>query len=338
MSARPRADLKRLLCRASGLLARLALLLSAVAVATVPSLVLPSAAPARRKPATVAPAAAAAAATTTTTTTTGGETATAPGETPPSPPQQSGSGTKSEAQGQPEGGAGGERHSGRLGACEVQIEVAPRHLTAGESAALSGSVTCPSASQVVEQTVTVLRHSVGTPGTSVVGTATPEASGAFHLTTEALDGDSVFYAHVQGDRRARASVQVAPLVTIAATPTATQLSIGAHQSAASPSAGGTVTFSGTVTPNEVGRRVVLERKGANVEGGWHPVAVGTVGAEGKYSITHTFGIPGDASVRVIVPANRTLLAGVSESLTYQIARRPKPTADRPAQRLPRGES
>ena len=327
MSASPRANLKRLPYRAWRLLPRPALLLGAVAVATVPSLLLPSAAPARRKPATVAAA---------TTITAGGETITPTGETPPRPPKQSGSGSKSEAQGQPEEGTSEERRSGRLGACEVQIEVTPRHVTAGETVAMSGSVTCPEPSQVVEQTVTILRYSIGTPGTSVVGTATPEASGAFHLTTEALEADSVFYARVQGDRRARASVQVAPLVTISATPTGKQLSIGGHQAAASTSAGNTVTFSGTVTPSEVGRRVVLERKGSNVETGWHPVAVGTVGDEGKYSITHTFGIPGDADIRVIVPANRMLLAGASESLSYEITRRQKPTAGHSAQRRPLG--
>lgn len=211
------------------------------------------------------------------------------------------------------GPASGETRAGREGACSIEIEVAPSQLTAGESATVAGTVACASPSQTSEQTIAIYQHSAGTPGASLVGTATPEASGAFRFTTEALEADSSFYARSQDGRSARSSVEVAPLVTISGPPADTQLSIVPRRSAAGAGASSTLTFTGTVGPDEAGARVVLQRGSTNV-------ATGEVGADGEYSITHTFGIPGTVDVHVLVRAHGRLLAGVSESLTYQIAR------------------
>lgn len=228
--------------------------------------------------------------------------------------------------------------AGVRGGCQLELEDAPRRITAGETVTLSGTVTCAESSQAAEQTVTIYEHATGTPGSSAVGTAVPEASGAFHFTTEALEGDSSFYARLAHARSARVQVEVAPRITILATPAGGALSIGDRHSAPSGGTGGgtgsTVTFTGSVTPTQAGRRIVLEREGASAED-WYVIAVGHVDTDGTYSITHTFGIPGAADVRVYLQANRALSAGSSETISYQLERGQGPQHESSAKTSPK---
>jgi len=208
------------------------------------------------------------------------------------------------------------------GACPLTIELAPATLTAGEAATVTGSLLCATSTEAAEQTVTVYQRVAGTPGFNAVGTATTDASGVYRFTTEALQANGAFYVRADGKRSRQVPVKVAPLVTISGPAANTQLSLPGHSRLASAGAGNTVTFAGTVSPGEAGGHVILQRESA-VNENWSPIAVGEVGAEGKYSITHTFSIPGTIDVRVVVRAHG-LLAGVSEPLAYQIARRQNP--------------
>jgi hypothetical protein len=234
-----------------------------------------------------------------------------PGVTPPSgytPPSES---TRQSAR--------EERRAGHHGRCHVVIDLTPSRLTAGESATVVGSVTCPLAAEASEQTVTVYRRASGTQGFVVAGTTTTEASGAFGLTTEAVDANSVFYASAQNARSKRATVRVTPLVTISGPPADTQLA-AASRSDASARARDTLTFTGTVSPTDAGARLVLERESAIGSENWHRIGLGLLGADGAYSISHTFARAGSATIRVVVRGNG-LLAVASEPLTYEIAPR-----------------
>jgi hypothetical protein len=193
---------------------------------------------------------------------------------------------------------------------------------AGEAATVAGSLVCASASDDAEQTVTVYERIAPTPGFNAVGTATTDASGAYRFSTEPLEGNGAFYVRSQGSRSRQVSVKVAPLVTISGPPAGTQLSLHGHSGLAGAHNSNTVTFTGTVTPDSAGRRVILQRESA-VNENWTPIAFGEVGTEGAYSIIHTFTVPGAFDVRVVV-RGRGLLAGVSEPLAYQIARRQNP--------------
>jgi hypothetical protein len=65
-------------------------------------------------------------------------------------------------------------------------------------------------------------------------------------------------------------------------------------------AGKPLEFSGTVTPEEDGHVVYLER--LNVTGTtYHVIDIGTVGADSKYSIVHTFYDEGTNTVRIKIP-------------------------------------
>jgi hypothetical protein len=218
--------------------------------------------------------------------------------------------------------------------CQLELQASSPRVIAGESATLTGSLSCPATVSAAEQTVALYGHVAGIPGANPLGTVTTEADGAFQLSTEALSADASFYATVPGARSSRVWVRVAPLVTISGPPSGTELTAGggragatgAQASATGASAtstsptSSTVTFTGTVQPEEAGPRVLLERQGAGASRDWIVLGSAPVGAGGGYSITHTFGIAGTADVRVVLRARRDDLAGVSPTLTYQIVR------------------
>ncbi len=223
-------------------------------------------------------------------------------------------------------GAASARREGRVGAegrCALQIGAPVGDPTAGEAVTLSGSLTCPTSEAAAEQTVTIYQHLAGIGGFSAIGTTTTEASGAYRFTIEALQANSVFYARANGARSGHVAVKLTPLVTIAGPPDDSMLAVagrraGAGASNAADTLSNTVTFSGTVGTDAAGARVILQRESDTVAGNWRRIAVGEVGANGEYSITHAFFAPGAINVRVVVRA-RGLLAGISEPLSLQIA-------------------
>jgi hypothetical protein len=229
----------------------------------------------------------------------------------------------------------------------VRLEAASEEAGAGEAATLSGMLTCEEPEPATGQTISIYEHERGTPGSSVIGSATTEANGAFHFTTEALESDSSFYAVAEdGARSERVSLRVLSRVTIGGSPEGGPLSSAGGHAAASTRSGRTVTFTGTVAPAEVGAGVALQRQGTGDEGSWHTIARGHVGAEGEYSITHTFGIPGTVNVRVLVRVHGHLPA-ISQTLSYTVAhglgaqqadsRRPALTASVSAASVQEGE-
>jgi hypothetical protein len=258
-----------------------------------------------------------------------GEQSATPTETTSTPPGEAGERRRS----------GGPKPLGGEGRCHPEIELPSTLLTAGESATLSGSVSCPSSTEADEQTITVYRHVVGSPGFDAVGSTTPTESGTFSFTTEALASNSVFYAAAGSARSARIPVKVSPLVTIAGPPAATPLAAAGRHDAGSAGAADTLTFTGNVSPDEEGARVILQREGPNFNESWSKVAVGEVAANGAYSVTHRFTVPGAIDVRVVVRA-QGLLPAVSEALSYEMTRRQNPqlTIKASAAPLPYGQS
>ena len=61
-----------------------------------------------------------------------------------------------------------------------------------------------------------------------------------------------------------------------------------------------VTFAGEVSPLDAGAIVVLQRESATANEEWRAIGRGHGRRAGKYSIAHTFGVPGDANIRVVV--------------------------------------
>lgn len=230
------------------------------------------------------------------------------------------------------------RQRGAASACQITLSVASARLTAGEPATLIGSLSCPLPGEAAEQAVTIDQHLAGTPGFTVVGTATTEGEGAFQLTTAALEVNSVFYASWQRVRSGREAVKLAPAVTISGPAAATQLPHAARRASADPQES-TVTFAGTVGPVPAGTPVSLQRESATATEDWRRIGAGEVQADGSYSIPHSFAVAGPATVRVVVHA-RGQLAAASEPLTYEVAQRQNPrlTIASSARPLPYGHT
>jgi hypothetical protein len=217
------------------------------------------------------------------------------------------------------------KHAASSSACRVKLTAAPRIVESGESVLVFGQILCPAGRSVANQTVTILEHAAGTAPISTLGTATTDTSGRYQLPSSALLTNTVFYATVQGVQGSHATVKVAPKVSILGPPDGSQLFTGAgpllvphgHHLAALSSK---VTFSGAVSPTDAGAIVVLQRESAVGGEEWRRIGLTTtVASDGTYSLTHTFRIPGEANIRVVVRSFRLNTRGASESLSYEIS-------------------
>jgi hypothetical protein len=139
--------------------------------------------------------------------------------------------------------------------------------------------------------------------------------GFYELTQTGVSTNSAFYVRSHGAQSGRRRVRVAAQVTLSGPPEGTQLLTGA------PNA---VTFTGTVSPADAGALVILQRQNALTGNEWRRIGDATVGAEGAFSIVHTFVVPGDANLRVLVRSHGTNIPSPSDVLTYEISQAQNP--------------
>jgi hypothetical protein len=101
-----------------------------------------------------------------------------------------------------------------------------------------------------------------------------------------------------------------------------------------------VTFTGTVSPADAGARVVLQRQNASTGSDWRHIGSGFVTSSGTFTIVHTFVVPGDANVRVLVRSQRRNIPSSSNVLGYVIsqAENPQLTIQASADPIAFGES
>jgi hypothetical protein len=212
--------------------------------------------------------------------------------------------------------------------CRIDVNVAPRFIETGEKTLVYGTLTCPAGTSVENQTVTVFGRSVASPVPAALGTATTDKTGAYQFPTQPLTANTQFYATAGSAQSGRKGVKVSPKISLVAPPDGSQLFTGggplfrAHTRRLGLS--NKVVFSGTVSPEDENAIVALQRE--NSAGGeeWHRIDTGTVGKEGKYSIAHTFAVPGDANIRVIVHAGKRNAPAASESFSYEISQAENP--------------
>jgi hypothetical protein len=212
-------------------------------------------------------------------------------------------------------GAWAQKHPSPNDRCAVNISVVPRLIESGESVSAFGHLRCVRRVGETGRTVRLLQHTQGTPGFTVVQTTTTDGRGFYELTTGAIAGDSVFYVRSRGAASGPRGVRVLAHVSITGPPAGTQLLTGAANK---------VTFSGSVSPADIGALVVLQRQNAVTGNEWHRIDLGRVGPGGAYSITHTFVVPGDANIRVLVRSQRRNIPSPSEVLNYEISQAQNP--------------
>ena len=214
---------------------------------------------------------------------------------------------------------GARKHGVPGGQCRLTLNVAPRLVTAGETALAYGQGSCAGGTEA-GQTVTLYEHAAGAGGYSVAGTATTDAHGFYQVTTPALTQNSVFYATLASAQSPHRTVRVLAQVTIAGPPETKQLLAGIRTGRRNA-----VTFTGTVSPNDAGATVVLQRQNEVRGGGWHHIGRTIVDATGSYAITHVFFVPGASEIRVLVRSNKRNAASASNTLSYDISQAQNPS-------------
>jgi hypothetical protein len=136
--------------------------------------------------------------------------------------------------------------------------------------------------------VTLMGHGAGQHSTALA-TAMTNSEGKYSFAAQS-PLVSTFY-HVTGSGRSSSVLYEGVKYVLTATPSATSV----------PS-GQALSFTGTVSPAIAGHTIYIERQ--NLTGtGFHVAAVGTVAANGSYSISHIFYAPGTMVLRVKIPGD-----------------------------------
>jgi hypothetical protein len=203
------------------------------------------------------------------------------------------------------------------GGCRISVNVAPRLIEAGESVVIFGRLRCPTHSGVsaAGRSVRLMQHVTGVPGFHFARATSTDTHGFFQLIRTGLEYNGGFYVSALGTASATRQVSVLAHVSLSGPANGSQILTGpAHR----------VTFSGTVSPQDVGARVVLQRQNATTGDEWRRIQVGTVGAGGSYSIAHTFVVPGDANIRVLMRSQHRNVASPSQVYTYEISQAQNP--------------
>ncbi len=232
--------------------------------------------------------------------------------------------------------AGGHRraHAGPAAGCRVTLNVAPRRLTAGESALAFGYVACANSSEDANQTVTLHEAAAPAPAYSVAGTATSSSRGFYEINVSPLTVNSSFYVTAANAQSPRRNVKVAAQVEVKGPPEGVvpdELRTGRQNR---------VTFTGTVSPADEGALLVLQRQNAVNGNEWHRIGLGSVGKGGSFSISHRFLVPGDANLRVVVRSAGRNIPSPSNILSYEIvqAQNPQLTIESSADPISYGQS
>jgi hypothetical protein len=216
--------------------------------------------------------------------------------------------------------ASAHKHPSPLGRCRINIKsIAPRQITAGESTEISGRLVCRPHANAGGQPVKLYAHAAGTAGFVPVQSTATEADGSYKFSTAAENANTSFYVRSHGAQSGHRRLRVAALLTLTGPPEGTQIETGVPNKQ---------TFSGTVTPADVGARVILQRQNAITGNEWHRIGIGRVLAGGstggEYTITHTFRVPGDASIRVLVRSDGLNIPSPSTPLEYEISQAQNP--------------
>jgi hypothetical protein len=214
-------------------------------------------------------------------------------------------------------GASAFKHPSPNDRCRVDINVAPRVITAGDPIVIWGRLDCQRPGTAANRVVRLFHHLRGVPGFSYVQSTTTDVNGYYEIENadSPVETNREFVVRSHGAQSASKAVRVEADVVLNGPPEGTQLYTG-HANA--------VTFTGTVAPADNEALVVLQRQNAATGDEWHSIQRGVVETNGTFSITHVFRYPGDANIRVLVRSQGRNIPSRSNILTYEISQAQNP--------------
>jgi hypothetical protein len=214
-------------------------------------------------------------------------------------------------------GAMARKHRSFGGRCAVSIHVAPHRIVAGDPVVVFGRLRCVHPAERSGQTVRLYHHLVGLPGFTYVQSVTTDSAGFYELSRAdgVVETNRAWFVRSHGAQSSVVHVDVAAQVTLSGPPESQQLLTGFANR---------VTFTGTVSPADAGARVILQRQNATTGTQWHRIDSGVVGLEGAFTIVHTFIVPGDANIRVLVRSQGRNIPSPSDVLAYVISQAQNP--------------
>jgi hypothetical protein len=216
--------------------------------------------------------------------------------------------------------ASAHKHPSPSGRCGISLQ-APAHIAAGEEVLIFGRLRCLNPANAAHQEVRLFHHVWGLPGFTYVQNVKTDAAGFYAITRAdgVIETNRSWYVRARGARSATKHLHVSAQVTLSG-PAEGQLSTGFPNR---------VTFTGTVSPGDIGARVILQRQNSLTGNEWHRIDSGIVeqGAasdSGVFTIVHTFIVPGDANIRVLVRSQGRNVPSESSILAYSISQAQNP--------------
>jgi hypothetical protein len=202
-------------------------------------------------------------------------------------------------------------HPSPGGRCRIGIQ-APTRITVGEPVTIFGRLACRRRVSAADRVVRLFRHVAGTPGFTLAQSTTTNEQGIYQFqpVTGPVETDSLWYVRSHGAQSVYRRTRVAPEVTLLGPPEGTQIVTGPA---------GKVTFTGTVTPADAGARVILQRQNALTGNEWRRIDSTVVEPGGGFTIVHTFLVPGDANLRVVVRSQGRYVPAVSSLRPFEPA-------------------
>jgi phage protein U len=229
-------------------------------------------------------------------------------------------------------GAFAHKHPSPSGRCIVSMQVAPRQIVAGDPVVIFGALRCVNRASAAGQQVVLYHHLTGLPGFTAVQSATTDAHGFYEFgrADGVVETNRSFFVRAYGARSATRRIRVAAQVTLS----------GSVEGALLTGYPNRVTFTGAVSPADVGARVILQRQNALTGNQWRRIDSGIVESTGDYTITHTFVVAGDANLRVLVRSQGRNVPSESNILadTVSQAQNPELTIQASADPISSGEA
>lgn len=191
----------------------------------------------------------------------------------------------------------------------LTVNAIPNPIDAGQGVFIYGRL---NVAPVGGQTIILFHHMAGTNfGYTKVGQTKTDSRGFYEFTRaeDVVTTNRSWFVREQGAHFIHSrtmSERVSALVSIAASTTTAVT-------------GQPVTFTGSVTPNHAGERVILQQE--TQSGEWRDLKSGGLDGRSTYSITYRWRFAGDHTVRVLFPRDVRNIDGASDDVTVAVQQR-----------------